>query len=410
MFGAQRGTGVIMTALLGGALASCGGPPLPASDAAVASAAAQPPAAPPAIDPPVGAPPAPPAVTPPVVIADPPAPPAVDPSAPPVVDPLAATPTDACAPKVPADVTLAALLDLYRAACGGVLLAVRDDGLHALTPGLAPIVRIHEKRVRWLQARRDGAVNELYYFAADAPDLVRLDLHTGREEVLVSLPRLTQPCFTGAEPGEKVTPADPVDYIQSRDSLDLDVAGGVLCLDVGDRNDNMVSLKLNFRADLRTRKLATRTVFVGEECKQGGEKPQEPACQPAPKNRPQFQAIPGFEQAGVLSPSGEWFYYLDDTFVQEGDYIYTAAFVRDIKAQTSYAVTPDGLVKIDYISRTAAKGPPEGTCYLPGEADVRWMPGRDLLILESCGAAGLLVVEPPRRVQKVDAHQIVGYP
>ena len=54
-----------------------------------------------------------------------------------------------------------------------------------------------------------------------------------------------------------------------------DPAAGVLCLDVGDRNDNMLSLKLNFRADLRTGKVVQRTTFIGDDCKEGAGREQK---------------------------------------------------------------------------------------------------------------------------------------
>ncbi|MDC0720337.1 hypothetical protein [Nannocystis bainbridge] len=340
---------------------------------------------------------APPSATPP---AEPPAKPALD----------AAAQAVTCAPEVPADATLVDRLELFRSVCGGVLLASREDGLHALTPTLEPIVRILDKRVRWLQARRDGEARELYYFPADAPDLVHLDLRTGREEVLVSLPRLKHRCFTGAEPGQPSSPADPVDFIQSTDRLDLDLAAGVLCLDIGDRNENMASIGLNLRADLRTRKVEQRTVFVTEDCQKGAGREREPACRPARSDLPSPTEIAGSDRSGLASPSGHWSYYSDEDFGASGDYMYSAAFLFDTRSRTAYAVTPTALVKFTPGTPDAPQRPPETTCLIPAEAQARWMPGRDLLILEGCGEAGLLIVEPPGRVQKAQAHAVIPYP
>ncbi len=311
------------------------------------------------------------------------------------------------APKVPQGATLADLLDVYRAACG-VLLVSRDDGLHALTPDLQPIAQITGTRARWVQARRDA--HELYFFAADAPDLVRFDLATRKETVLVKLPRLKHPCFTGAEPGEKSAPADPVDHIQTASDLDLDVAAGVLCLDVGDRNDNMASINVNFRADLRTGKVEQRVVAIGEECEAGGGREQKSVCEPRPKDLPSQREIAGIEETGLVSPSGRWALYFDDKFQMSGDYIYTAVFLRDIRGKTSHAVTPAGLVKIDHAKRDAEAGPPKDTCYLPGEAVSRWLPDRDVLVVDGCGAEGWLIVEPPGTVRKIEGHAVTVYP
>lgn len=285
----------------------------------------------------------------------------------------------------------------------------RDDGLHAMTPDLRPIARITETPVRQVRARREGDVRELYYFAADAPELVRHDLRGGRTQVLVKLPRLTHSCFTSAEPGEKARAADPIAYIQAEGDLDVDVAGGVLCLDVGDRNANMVSMIVNYRGDLRTGKVEQRTVYVGDDCEEGAGRVREAACEQRERATPEPTELPGIDQYGQRSPSGRWAFYRDDTFEQSGDYIYSAAFVYDTTAKAAHAVTPAGLVQIDYKARDAAKGPPPDTCMLPGEATAGWLPGRDVLVVEGCGRSGWLVVEPPGRVQAADAHAVAIY-
>ncbi|MEZ4454030.1 MAG: hypothetical protein R3B09_31530, partial [Nannocystaceae bacterium] len=330
---------------------------------------------------------------------------------PPPSEPVdAAKPTAACPPALPEGATIAERLDAAKAACGGVLLVTRADGLHALTPALEPIVRVVDKGTRWVQTRSDGEARELYYFAADDPDFVRLDLRTGQEETLARLPHLSNACFTGAEPGEKAPPADPVMFLQSARDLDLDLAAGVLCLDLGDRNENMASIRVNLRVDLKTRKVEQRTTLVSDECKKGAGRERERACEPARKDLPEATEVAGLGQYAVVSPSGRWAYYTDELFEQSGDYIYYAAFVYDTEAKTAHAITPEGLVKIDLAARDPAKGPPEGTCYIPGEAEARWMPGSDRLILDGCGAAGWLLVEPPGRVQKIEGYGAVAWP
>lgn len=268
-----------------------------------------------------------------------------------------------------------------------------------------------------MQARREGDVRELYYFAADAPELVRLDLRTGKQDVLVKLPRLSHPCFTGEgdgdegdAPAQPAPPADPVEYIQWGGELDLDVAGGVLCLNVGDRNDNMASMQINFRADLKTGKVEQRTVMIGEECKTGAGRERKPSCEPRPKNWPSQREIAEIDQTGLVSPSGRWAFYRDGMFEESGDYIYTAAFLRDTTEHISYAITPARLVKIDYKKRSAEKGPPTDTCMLAGEAEPRWLPDRDVLIVDGCGDKGWLVVEPPGRIEPLSATQVAIYP
>jgi len=314
----------------------------------------------------------------------------------------------ACTAQVPDGATLAERLDAYRAACG-VLLVTREDGLHAVTPDLTPIARIMKTKPRWVQARREGEARELYYFSAERPELVRLDLRTGKEQVLVKLPRLKHACFTHAEPGEKVVPADPVDFIQSREDIDIDIGAGTLCLDIGDRNDNMVSMKLNFRADLGTGKVEQRTVFVGEDCHEGAGREQEPACATTPDDIPmpkEIEALGGVY--GLLSPSGKWALYNEEKFAQTGDYIHLAMFLHDTQAKVSYAVTRAGLVKVD---RATMKEAPKDTCYVVGEAAQRWMPDRDILVLDGCDHAPWLIIDPPARPHSaVDAVHVTIYP
>ncbi len=407
------GTSLIFTWLIGATLAGCGGAPV----------AADPPA-PAKVEPTTLAVPTPvstaPAKTGAAVSTTPAAPTPVI-TAPVTVDPVpvitapvipkpgevASPSADTCAPTVPKDISMADTMDLYRAACG-VLLVTRDDGLTAMTPGLTTIARILSKQARRVHVQREGDVRELYYFAADAPELVRLNLHSVHEQVLVTLPGLTHPCFTGAEPGEKVPPADPVAYIQSAHNLDLDLAAGVLCLEVGDRNDNMVSLQLNFRADLRTGKVVQRTTFVGDDCKQGAGREQKAACELSRKDVPVDRELPEIGHYGQVSPSGQWAFYTDENFEQSADYIYSAAFVRDLRSRTSYALTPAGRVKFAPAGK-ALEALPEGTCMLPGEASPRWLPERDILLVDGCGRAPWLVVEPPGRVQAVVAHEVAIY-
>lgn len=386
-------------------LVCCGGPPTATQEhaAELPTKAAEPPA-------PVAPAKAPAPVTPvaPVKAAD------VGAAAPVLAPTASARPTEpaptglACTAQVPEGATLAERLDAYRAACG-VLLVTREDGLHAMTPGLTPIAQISKTKPRWVQARREGEARELYYFAAERPELVRLDLRTGKEQVLVKLPRLKHACFTQAEPGEKSVPADPVDFIQGIEDIDIDVGANTLCLDIGDRNDNMVSMKLNFRADLGTGKVEQRTTLVGEECQKGAGREQEPACATTPDDIPmskEIEALGGVQ--GLLSPSGKWALYDEENFAQMGDYVHLAMFLFDTQAKVSYAVTRAGLVKVD---RATMKAAPKDTCYVVGEAAQRWMPDRDILVLDGCDHAPWLILDPPARVQSVvDALHVAIYP
>lgn len=367
--------------VVGAWLAGCGPAPAPTQD---------PPPAPEPSDPASPAPTPPPAPT----------------SPPPSTPPAPAT----CAPKLPPDAALADRLDAARDACGGVLLLASERGLDAVAPDLTPIATIFKNsRTRHVQVHRDGAVRQLYWFAADKPELVQLDLRSGLSRVVVRLPGLSHACFTSAAPGEKPPPADPVDHIQSAEDLELDVPRDLLCLDVGDRNANMASMLVNYRADLKTGKVDQRTTFVGEDCKAGAPPVRDPACTPASRTRPATRPLAEIDQTIQPSPSGRWAFYLDDTFQDSGDYIYTAAFLYDTTTKTAHAITPAGLVQVDLAARDAAVGPPKDTCMLPGEASPRWLPARDVLLLDGCGESPWLLVEPPGRVRPIQADEVTIY-
>lgn len=61
--------------------------------------------------------------------------------------------------------------------------------------------------------------------------------------------------------------------------------------------------------------------------------------------------------------------------------MYNAAFIRDLRSKMTYALTPAGLVTFDPADK-ALEALPEGTCMLPGEADPRWLPERDTLLVD----------------------------
>ena len=151
-----------------------------------------------------------------------------------------------------------------------------------------------------------------------------------------------------------------------------------------------------------------RTTFVGDDCKEGAGREQKTACEPSRAGAPANRGLPEVGQYGQVSPSGQWAFYTDENFQQSGDYIYSAAFISDLRSKTSYALTPAGLVKFDPAGN-ALEALPEGTCMLPGEADPRWLPERDILLVDGCGATPWMVVEPPGRVQAVVADQVAIY-
>ncbi|HEY0135807.1 MAG TPA: hypothetical protein VGB85_17100 [Nannocystis sp.] len=309
----------------------------------------------------------------------------------------------ACPPNFPADRPLSERLDLAKQACGALLLVTRETGIAALTSDLVPIAELTKTAGRHLRTHLAGDARQLHYFAADRPDLMRLDLRTGTETVLATLPKIDHACFTDGEP------ADPVEYIQEDADLGLDVDGGVLCINISDANVNMMSAGFNYRVDLTTKKVERRMTSVGEECKQPRDREQKPLCQPhevGPQVTHKSTQVPGSEELGEPSSSGRYIAYRNTDLGDQGDYIYSAILLYDTTTRTHLAVTSAGPRPVDLAKlKTSADLPPK-TCKIPGEASMWWMPDRDVLILENCGDSPFLIVRPEGRTEPLAAQAL----
>lgn len=276
----------------------------------------QPPPAPPVAAPAEPAAPEAPAVAPPAAVS-------------PVVQAAAATelaappsPTVAAAPA--ALDSLAAKLDAAKAVHGGLLITADRKGIHALAPDLTLVADLSPARASQLRIVQSGEERWLFYVVPAKRQIARLDLRTGQQQVLATLPRLKNPCFSGATGGAEPAPAEapaadqapaaqapspaepagsqpaaaadlpvapsqlagdrpaqapaapaqvqmgeginPFDYLQSTADFGIDAAGRTACMQISDRNLNMANIILNFRIDLTTGKVTERVVFGGEEC------------------------------------------------------------------------------------------------------------------------------------------------
>ncbi len=276
----------------------------------------QPPPAPPVAAPAEPAAPEAPAVAPPAAVS-------------PVVQAAAATelaappsPTVAAAPA--ALDSLAAKLDAAKAVHGGLLITADRKGIHALAPDLTLVADLSPARASQLRIVQSGEERWLFYVVPAKRQIARLDLRTGQQQVLATLPRLKNPCFSGATGGAEPAPAEapaadqapaaqapspaepagsqpaaaadlavapsqlagdrpaqapaapaqvqmgeginPFDYLQSNADFGIDAAGRTACMQISDRNLNMANIILNFRIDLTTGKVTERVVFGGEEC------------------------------------------------------------------------------------------------------------------------------------------------
>jgi hypothetical protein len=237
---------------------------------------------------------------------------------------LAAPPSPTVAAAPAALDSLAAKLDAAKAVHGGLLITADRKGIHALAPDLTLVADLSPARASQLRIVQSGEERWLFYVVPAKRQIARLDLRTGQQQVLATLPRLKNPCFSGATGGAEPAPAEapaadqapaaqapspaepagsqpaaaadlavapsqlagdrpaqapaapaqvqmgeginPFDYLQSNADFGIDAAGRTACMQISDRNLNMANIILNFRIDLTTGKVTERVVFGGEEC------------------------------------------------------------------------------------------------------------------------------------------------
>lgn len=321
------------------------------------------------------------------------------PAAPPAVTPTPATgagpaalgpvATSECGVDVRGAASPWAKIERARRTCQDALLLSTRAGIGLYTPDARLLAPLTTTRGRHLQVHVDGAAGALYFFALEAPRLVRLDLANGEEKVVAELPSLDLPCFEAG--------ADPVGYIQADRERFLDPAAGLLCLDAQDRNDNMMSAEVNFKVDLATGKVTRRVVTLDPEGCEGPKKKvklEARACDPYALSEARARAG---EEDGLPSPTGGWVYRGLSGLVPDGDSIYALATVS--KGDRTYAITPGKLVPFTPPREGAEATLPEGACEVPAEHEPRWMPRSPVLLVPHCGGDLLIVRPEPARLQ-----------
>lgn len=287
--------------------------------------------------------------------------------------------------------TLAETLERAKAADGDVLLVSGEDGITAYTPDLAVLAKLTKSPGRYAHA--DAQHRALYYFVERR--LVRLDLATGQEHTVATLPELHHECFGGEGTG-----ANPIDYIQRDEDVTFDLAHGFACLNVQDRNVNMMSVSITYRVALDTGAVVNKTTFTLDSCREAGEVEQaEGPCEAG-------DLMAGPER---VSPSKRWELVRDPDLGEQGDYIYSATFITDKTSAKTYAVRATGTVELDYAAARASGKAPDGTCLLPYESLVRWFPHADVALIGGCAETGALLVRPPSTVRTIAGRDFAFY-
>ena len=273
---------------------------------------------------------------------------------------------------------------LLAPAKGDGLIVSRVGGIVLLDAQLQQVAVLGPERGRHLRVVGE----QLYYFAHKQPVLRAMNLNSGETRTVAELSRVKDPCFGGGPP------ADPIDFVQSE--ADLAIAGGVLCIDIMDRNANMAAETRNFRIDLTTGAVEHRMVahLGGDACGEIREREQPRLCTPVTPN--------GSGVIEKVGPTGRWSYYPDSSRGESGDYIYALARLTDREQGHSYAIVGRKLRQLRSNSN------PLGACLVPGENSAAWLGVSDVLVLDGCSDR-LTIVRPPDRVEylKVDGFAVV---
>ncbi len=286
--------------------------------------------------------------------------------------------------------SLADTLERAKTQNGDVLLVSTEDGITAYTADLALLAKVTKSPGRYLHA---DPKNRALFFFVDRR-LVRLDLVSGQEKTVATVPELTHACFGGGDQA-----VSPLAYIQRDEDIVIDVAHGFACLNVQDRNVNMMSVSIGYRIALDTGAVVQKTTFTLDDCRAPGETQQaDGPC----------QAGDLMSGPAPLSASKRWELVRDADLGEQGDYIYSATLMTDKQTNTTYAISAEGLAKLDYAAAQAKHAAPEGTCLLPYEAVVRWFPHADVALIVGCTDAALLV-SPPATVRKVTGRDFAFY-
>ncbi|MBA3546915.1 MAG: hypothetical protein H0T76_10565 [Nannocystis sp.] len=273
---------------------------------------------------------------------------------------------------------------LLALANGDGLIVSRAGGIVLLDAQLRQLAVLSPERGRHLRVVGE----HLYFFAHKQPVLRAMNLSSGETRTIAELSRLKDACFSGGPP------ADPIDFVQSE--ADLSIAGGVLCLDIMDRNANMAAETRNFRIDLMTGAIEQRMVahLSGDACGQLREREQPRLCTPVTHD--------GSGVIEKVGPSGRWSYYPDSSRGESGDRNYALARLTDRKQGRGYAIAGRKLRQLRSNSN------PVGACLVPDENSAAWLGASDVLVLDGCSDR-LTIVRPPDRVEhlRVDGFAVV---
>jgi hypothetical protein len=258
------------------------------------------------------------------------------------------------------------------------LIVAGDSGV--LEVGLDGAVKRTLARSPARRPRLTAGGKEVLFFARDLAEIRRITLATGAVARVAALPRSFAICAGG---GRKNVAIGDLDV---QDPDDFVVDGGALCMSLMDRNANMANVRVHVRVDLASGAVQHR-VSAGGAC--DPKAPDLPACAPPPEPPPAAAAapfplsslgLPATVKEESVSPSGRWSVLSQET--EGGDYIHRSLLLLDRRERRVYTLAKGPFPSPLASAQLASPQTITGTADAVGESDVRWIGGRDLLLVD----------------------------
>lgn len=287
------------------------------------------------------------------------------------------------------------------AAPGGSFIVASDRGVREVGPDgklLRTLSRRPAQHPRLTTDRR-----RVLYLPPSHAALRAISLDTGEDVVVAKLPSRFRSCKTTDDPEGREYPIQNLD-VQEDSDFSVDAAGKGACLSLKDRNVNMLNLDVGLYVDLATGKVSHRIEFPSEctgkreipSCaRPAAAAPSAPAAafpydldkgrlvrrEPDGKRTKLVKIGAGDFEAEPPSPSGRWAVLLGNR--DEGDYIHFDALLLDRQTGKIFPLRSGPAKALSNGQLTGKDAASLGTAGVVGETTRRWLPGRDLLLLDS---------------------------
>jgi hypothetical protein len=279
-----------------------------------------------------------------------------------------------------------------------LLVVAGETGVHLVGLDGKPRRQLSATPAR--QPRRWAAANAVIFYTRELGQLRTIDLATGVERVIVTLPDSFGSCAM-EEGGDA-----PVDVrlaeldIQSEGDFVIDETSNAACLRLMDRNENMLGISVEVRVELGAGSVQAAITYPSE-CQQPGpaECPYPTAPGEGPDDPAQFPfsvndgwLLRGSERVAEMgdyfeerppgrSPSGRWMVLGGE--ISEGDYIHRRLLLLDRELGKLWSLGTEGAAEVvPGPSPAAADGRELPSLGAVGESSLWWVAGQDVLIVD----------------------------